>query len=135
MSSALRDPRFPPIQLSEVPRLKLGISILQDFTDISKTPFNWEIGVHGIQLEIRHKTHQPNKTYSATFLPEVPLEQGWDKVDTVVHLLYKSGYPLVRETRVEEWEDLDPSLERNEVIKVKTYKSIKREFLIDFGGE
>ena len=71
LKSALQDRRFSPISLNELPLLKVGISLLTDFEEI-QDKYDWEIGKHGLWIE-----HQGR---SATFLPEVALEQGWDHV-------------------------------------------------------
>lgn len=47
---------------------------------------DWQIGVDGLILE-------KNKQ-SATFLPSVPVEQGWSKHETLIQLAAKGGFSL-----------------------------------------
>jgi len=85
--SAFQDSRFPPISRREIPYLNCTVSLLQNFEKI-KDPFDWEVGKHGIQI----KFIANGRPYSATFLPEVALEQKWDQKTTINQLLRKAGY-------------------------------------------
>ena len=80
--SAFKDTRFSPITLKELQDLHVGISLLTDFEE-AKDCYDWEVGKHGIKIFYEH--------YSATFLPEVAAEQGWNKETTLEYLLRKSG--------------------------------------------
>jgi uncharacterized protein (TIGR00296 family) len=88
LNSALKDSRFQPIRLDEVPHLECGVSLLTNF-EHAKHYSDWEIGVHGLQIEF---LSQDGKARSATYLPEVAKEQGWSKLQTVDSLLRKGGY-------------------------------------------
>lgn len=48
---------------------------------------DWDLGVHGIKIRFLYK----GRTLSATFLPDVPTEQGWTKEETLVQLVQKAG--------------------------------------------
>lgn len=49
---------------------------------------DWELGIHGIRIKfIKH-----GRSYGGTFLPDVATEQGWDKIQTLRHLIAKAGY-------------------------------------------
>jgi AMME syndrome candidate gene 1 protein len=48
------------------------------------------VGTHGIWIEFTDPS--TNKTRTATYLPEVALEQGWDKHEAVESLLRKGGF-------------------------------------------
>ena len=85
--SAFRDSRFPPISKKEIPFLSATVSLLQEF-EIIKDPYDWEVGTHGIQIKFK----ADGQNYSATFLPEVAKEQGWDQKQTLMELLEKAGY-------------------------------------------
>lgn len=93
--AALEDSRFPPISNKELKHLKCSCNILRNFKTIykegikNKDIFNWELGTHGIEL--RFKDPKTSKACSATFLPDVMTEQGWDKTDTFRNLIEKSG--------------------------------------------
>ena len=105
VTSAFHDHRFAPITASEVPSLHCSVSLLTDFT-AAATWDDWVIGVHGITLTYRH--------VSATYLPEVALEQGWSKEETVEELMRKGG-----------WEGRVGEKERREM-KITRYESQKR---------
>ena len=51
---------------------------------------DWEIGVHGLIINFRDP--QSGHSRSATFLPEVPAQEGWTKQQTIDSLVRKSGY-------------------------------------------
>mmetsp|Transcript_12697 Transcript_12697/g.32484 ORF Transcript_12697/g.32484 Transcript_12697/m.32484 type:complete len:202 (+) Transcript_12697:62-667(+) len=85
--SALRDRRFKPVRLDEVPSLECGVSLLVDFED-GADYLDWTVGVHGIRIHLT----VAGRAYSATYLPEVAGEQGWGKMDTINSLLRKAGY-------------------------------------------
>lgn len=87
IASATRDVRFPPVQRSEIPRLCVGVSLLDDFEEAADL-WDWSPGLHGVSIEFKRGT----KSYRATFLPEVIVEQGWSKQETLSGLLHKSGY-------------------------------------------
>ena len=96
--AALEDPRFPPITKKELPLLKCGCNMLSNFTTIyarnnqtvTGDIFDWEIGKHGIELKFKYPLTHP-KLLSATFLPDVMVEQGWDQRDTFINLIEKAG--------------------------------------------
>lgn len=87
-TSAFKDSRFNPISREEIPRLHVSISILRHFEDAIDY-LDWEIGVHGIRIEFHNE--KGNKQ-TATFLPEVAKEQGWDQTQTIDFLLHKGGF-------------------------------------------
>ncbi|KAI9480844.1 MAG: AMMECR1 domain-containing protein [Benjaminiella poitrasii] len=86
--SALRDQRFKPITLSEVPSLTCAVSLLTNF-EIADNYLDWEIGEHGIWIEFVQLDGQKE---TATYLPEVMSEQGWTKQEAIESLLRKGGF-------------------------------------------
>ncbi|KAI8356630.1 AMMECR1 domain-containing protein [Choanephora cucurbitarum] len=86
--SALRDYRFSPITLSELPLLTCAVSLLVNF-EKAEDYLDWEIGVHGIWIEFTRPSGGKN---TATYLPEVMQEQGWTKEEAIESLLRKGGY-------------------------------------------
>ena len=70
--SAMKDSRFSPVGRDELPKLHVSVSILCHFVDAADF-LDWEIGVHGIRIEFY--TERGSKK-TATYLPEVPREQG-----------------------------------------------------------
>ncbi|TNV75584.1 hypothetical protein FGO68_gene11976 [Halteria grandinella] len=87
--AALKDHRFPPVQLKEVPHLTCEVSILSQFEQIAH-PLDWEVGKHGIEIEFSGE--DDGETYRGTYLPQVAKEQGWDQRSTLESLLKKAGY-------------------------------------------
>ena len=49
LTAALRDSRFKPVQLNEVPGLSCTISLLTDFEPCSHA-FDWTLENHGIRI-------------------------------------------------------------------------------------
>ncbi|HWR54241.1 MAG TPA: AmmeMemoRadiSam system protein B, partial [Bryobacteraceae bacterium] len=82
LEAATADPRFPPLSLKEGP-VSLEISIL---TPVKKVA-DWEefkVG-QGVILQLKGR--------SATFLPQVPVEMGWTREQTLEELAKKAGLP------------------------------------------
>jgi len=92
LTSALSDHRFPPISLSELSTLDVSVTLLTDF-ETAKNAMDWELGAHGLRISFYAK----NKRYGACYLPDVAVEQGWDKEETVVSLMRKAGWGGRRE--------------------------------------
>lgn len=94
LTAALRDRRFHPIALSELPSLRVAVSLLVKY-EVCRNVYDWTVGVHGILIKFTI-SHQH---YNATYLPEVAKEQGWDHQTTVASLIQKAGYhgPVVPE--------------------------------------
>jgi len=97
MTSALRDSRFVPIGRDELTKLHVSVSILRHFED-GDDFLDWVIGVHGIRIEF---TTEKGSKRTATYLPEVAPEQGWDQIQTIDSLLRKGGYkgPITMDVR------------------------------------
>ncbi|KAJ3484352.1 hypothetical protein NLI96_g5700 [Meripilus lineatus] len=116
--SAFRDSRFRKIEEWELNSLECGISLLTDFED-ADSYLDWTIGVHGIIVSFSAPTlvpATPNRseapsplssststptrsslasskpTYSATYLPQVAPEQGWNKIETIDSAIQKAGW-------------------------------------------
>jgi len=87
LASAFRDKRFRPISIEELENLSVSVSILYDFMS-TRDVYDWQVGVHGIIIDFCDK----GETYSATYLPEVCVEQGWTKEECISSLIRKSGY-------------------------------------------
>jgi AmmeMemoRadiSam system protein A len=82
--AALNDPRFPPVTFGELAGLDLEISVLgslEPVTDVKAI----EVGTHGLLIEQgdRH----------GVLLPQVPVEQGWDRDEFLVQVCQKAGLP------------------------------------------
>lgn len=88
ITSAMKDSRFSPMTREELPHLTVAVSILCEFED-GEDYLDWEIGVHGIRIEF---LSERGSKKTATYLPEVATQQGWDKVQTIDSLLRKGGF-------------------------------------------
>ncbi|CAA7259476.1 unnamed protein product [Cyclocybe aegerita] len=111
--SALRDHRFRKIERNELDRLQCSVSLLTEFEQ-ADSYLDWTIGVHGIYITFPHPsliqsssdTPSPlpspsprstprltsKQSFSATYLPDVIPEQGWDKVEAVDSAIHKAGW-------------------------------------------
>lgn len=81
-AAALEDPRFPPLSAGEWARSSLEISVLDELTPCPD-PQRIEVGRHGLALQYGGRT--------GVFLPQVPLEQGWDREAYLDNLCRKAG--------------------------------------------
>ncbi|CAF3729449.1 unnamed protein product [Rotaria sp. Silwood1] len=97
ITSATNDSRFSPISRDEYPLLSCAVSILTHFEPCSSY-MDWDIGFHGIRVEF---FNERGAKRSATYLPEVAHEQGWNHIQTIDSLLRKGGYkaPITTDMR------------------------------------
>jgi AMMECR1 domain-containing protein len=63
------------------------VTLLTDF-EPAPTPMSWDIGTHGLRISFTYHSRR----YGATYLPDVPVEQGWTKEETLVSLMRKAGW-------------------------------------------
>ncbi|KAF6762834.1 alport syndrome [Ephemerocybe angulata] len=108
--SAFNDSRFRKIEKSELESLECGISLLTNFED-ADSYLDWTIGVHGIYIKFPHpsllspssEAPTPSSggsapslasrhTFTATYLPDVIPDQGWDKIEAVDSAIHKAGW-------------------------------------------
>jgi AmmeMemoRadiSam system protein B/AmmeMemoRadiSam system protein A len=82
--SAAHDPRFPRMQHQELERLHLEVSVLSP-TERVDGPEAIEVGKHGVVLSKSGR--------SAVFLPQVAVEQGWNRDTMLTQLARKAGLP------------------------------------------
>ena len=94
---AFHDTRFPPIAISELPTLSCSVTLLTNFTPCASA-LDWDLGTHGIKIAFAHHSRR----YGATYLPDVAVEQGWTKEETMVSLMRKAGWS----GRSREWRDV-----------------------------
>lgn len=88
LQSATKDERFNPIDRDEIAHLYVSVSILTNFEE-AESYLDWEIGVHGIRIEFMNDRGSKR---TATYLPEVAPEQGWNHLQTIDSLLRKGGF-------------------------------------------
>jgi hypothetical protein len=84
IDSAVNDPRFEPLNYNELNDVEIEISVLTPFEKI-KNLDEIDIGKHGLLIK--------QGFYSGIFLPQVPVEQGWDKKTYLEQLCYKASLP------------------------------------------
>ncbi|CAL1701345.1 unnamed protein product [Somion occarium] len=94
--SAFRDTRFNKIEEWELESLECGISLLTDFEDASSY-LDWSIDRSEAPSPLSSTTSIPTRSYikhsySATYLPQIAPEQGWDKIETVDSAIRKAGW-------------------------------------------
>jgi len=80
--AALRDTRFPPVSVSELPQLEYEISVLSPLrrvTDIEQI----EVGRDGLLMK--------NGNSQGLLLPQVPVEQQWDRQTFLEQTCVKAG--------------------------------------------
>jgi AMMECR1 domain-containing protein len=86
-SSAFGDSRFDPIAFEELPNLQCSVSLLGNFVEAAD-PLDWHVGRHGIQIAF----NSSGKRLSATYLPEVAVDQGYSKDQCIQALMRKAGH-------------------------------------------
>lgn len=80
--AALRDPRFPPVSKSELPKLQYEISVLSPLRRISDVQ-EIKVGEHGLLMK--------NGDHEGLLLPQVPVEQKWDRAKFLEETCVKAG--------------------------------------------
>jgi hypothetical protein len=88
ISSATGDPRFSPVKLDELKKIKVEISVLTPPELIKvKNPKEYltqvEVGKHGLVVE--------RGGFSGLLLPQVPTEWGWDTEEFLSQMCMKAG--------------------------------------------
>ena len=84
ISASSSDPRFPPIQLSELQSLDIEISILSPLR-LLKNVSDIEIGRHGLVIQ--------KDMNRGILLPQVASEHGWDRDEFLERICQKAGLP------------------------------------------
>lgn len=86
--SATRDPRFPPLAENELDNIIIEVTILTkpELIEVNQPQdylSNIEIGRDGLIVE--------QGLFKGLLLPQVPIEQGWDKEEFLSHTCMKAG--------------------------------------------
>jgi len=84
MMAALRDTRFPPVTAKELPAIQYEISVLspmQHVLDVREI----RVGQHGLLIRKGGR--------EGLLLPQVALDEGWDRVTFLEELCVKAGLP------------------------------------------
>jgi len=77
MAAAFSDPRFPPLSASELPEIIIKISAMSPLSRV-KGAEDVIIGKHGVLVRAKGR--------AGVFLPEVPVEWGWNVVQMLDRL-------------------------------------------------
>lgn len=83
LSSAFRDPRFPPLREEELEEIEIEISILSPL--LRARPEDVEVGRHGIYIK--------KGSSRGLLLPQVATEYNWDRETFLKHGCLKAGLP------------------------------------------
>ena len=81
-NAAAHDPRFMPVRPEELAAIQMEISVMPPLQKV-KGPEEIQVGRDGVVLK--------NRFNQGVFLPQVPLEQGWDKTTYLEQLGFKAG--------------------------------------------
>ena len=84
VSAATSDPRFVPVTKDEMQTIKIEISILSPLRKLENID-KIRVGVDGLVLVM--------SGHKGVFLPQVPVEQGWDRDAYLDNLCGKAGLP------------------------------------------
>ena len=84
VAAATEDPRFPPVSPQELPSLRIEISVLTPLVPI--LPGEVEVGRHGLMVS--------QGRMRGLLLPQVPVEQGWDRETFLDQACLKAGLPV-----------------------------------------
>jgi uncharacterized protein (TIGR00296 family) len=125
IAAATEDPRFPPLRKDELKEITIEVNVLTEPELIKvKDPLEYldkiEIGKDGLIVEYG--------LYSGLLLPEVPVEENWDKATFLSYTCLKAGLPpnawlelpiKVYRFQSQIFREVDPN---GEVIEVKLRK-------------
>jgi AmmeMemoRadiSam system protein A len=95
VSAALEDPRFHPVTRSELPLIRFEISALSPPRPVRAEDVT--VGKHGLIVSTEGAL--------GLLLPQVPVEQGWDREAFLDGVCHKAGLPGAS------WRDPDLTLE------------------------
>ncbi len=82
LQAAFHDPRFYPLSLKEFGEIEVEISILYPLEDVAD-PAQVEVGRHGLVMERGY--------HRGLLLPQVAVEQGWDRERFLNETCRKAG--------------------------------------------
>jgi AmmeMemoRadiSam system protein B/AmmeMemoRadiSam system protein A len=82
VAASTEDPRFPRVSAGELEDIDIEITVLSPLQRIDD-PEKVEVGKHGLIIR--------RGGYSGLLLPQVPVEQGWDRQTFIEHTCLKAG--------------------------------------------
>ena len=80
--AALRDPRFQPVTVSELSKLQYEVSVLSPMRR-ARDVREIQVGEHGLMMK--------NGNHEGLLLPQVPVEQHWDRTTFLRETCMKAG--------------------------------------------
>lgn len=84
IAAATEDPRFSPVRPDELGATDIEITVLSPLRPIA-TPESVVVGKHGLVIRKGYR--------SGLLLPQVPVEQGWNRQQFLEHTCLKAGLP------------------------------------------
>lgn len=84
ISAAFRDPRFPELTAAEYDEIDIEISVLSPLEEVDSLE-EIEVGTHGLVITRGY--------HSGLLLPQVAVEQNWDRFSFIQNACYKAGLP------------------------------------------
>lgn len=82
LQAAFNDRRFPPLEEKELESIEIEVSVLTPYKQV-EGPEAIQVGRDGVVLR--------KDSRSAVFLPQVAVEQGWDRHEMLAQLCRKAG--------------------------------------------
>ncbi|NDB92542.1 MAG: TIGR00296 family protein [Nitrososphaeria archaeon] len=107
IAAATEDPRFSPVDKSELNKITFEVTILTPpeeimINDKSKLPEKIKVGKDGLIIKQGHN--------SGLLLPQVPVEYGWNEQEFLSHTCQKAGLPsdcwMQKQTKVYSFEGI-----------------------------
>jgi hypothetical protein len=84
VAASTEDPRFPPVEVGELDSIDIEITVLSPMRQVP-SPDSVVVGKHGVVIK--------KGGCSAVFLPQVPVEMGWDRNTYLSELCAKAILP------------------------------------------
>jgi AmmeMemoRadiSam system protein B/AmmeMemoRadiSam system protein A len=84
VAASTEDPRFPPVAVEELDRIDIEITVLSPLRPLP-SPDSVVVGKHGLVIRKGYR--------SGLLLPQVPVEQGWNREQFLSHTCLKAGLP------------------------------------------
>jgi AmmeMemoRadiSam system protein B/AmmeMemoRadiSam system protein A len=95
VAASTEDPRFPPVGKEELGDIHVEITVLSPVRPLA-SPDSVVVGKHGLIIR--------KGRWSGLLLPQVPVEQGWNREQFLQHTCLKAGLPPSA------WKDKDAQL-------------------------
>ncbi len=85
--AAVNDPRFPPLTADQLDQVEIEVSVLSPFTRVRDVHDEGQIqvGRHGLYLLYGEQR--------GVLLPQVPVNEGWDRAEFLQQICFKAGLP------------------------------------------